>query len=81
MSVRSSIISVFEEVAKEQRKELTNLSDDLVLQRAGLDSLSLAIIVVRLEDELCVDPFSTTENLHSAVTLGDFIGIYENAAT
>jgi acyl carrier protein len=79
MSVRSSVVSQFEQVAKEQNKKLAPLADDLVLLELGLDSLCFAIIVARLEDALGVDPFSASEDVEFPVTLGDFIGFYENA--
>lgn len=80
MSVRAAIFAIFEEVAKEQDKHLPPLSDDMALQQSGLDSLSLAVIVVRLEDKLGFDPFNAAETLQFPVTLGDFIELYENAA-
>jgi hypothetical protein len=80
MSVRSTIISQFEELAKEQEKSLAALSDDLPLLESGLDSLCFAIVVARLEDALGFDPFSMTDDAHFPVTLGDFIGLYERAA-
>jgi acyl carrier protein len=80
MLVRSTIIAQFEQVAKEQGKNLAPLHDDLVLLEAGLDSLCFAVIVARLEDELGFDPFSASEDLDFPVTLGDFIRFYEVAA-
>ena len=80
MTVRSVVISQFEQVVKEQNKQSAPLSDDLVLLESGLDSLCFAIIVARLEDALGFDPFSTAEDIHFPVTLSDFIKIYENAA-
>ena len=80
MSVRSTVISQFEQVAKEQDKQLASPSDDLVLLESGLDSLCFAIIVARLEDALGFDPFSAAEEVYFPVTLGDFIKFYENAA-
>lgn len=80
MSVRSTVISQFEQVAKEQDKQLVLPSDDLVLLESGLDSLCFAIIVARLEDALGFDPFSAAEEVYFPVTLGDFIKFYENAA-
>ncbi len=79
MSVRSAVISQFKSVAEEQNKKLPPLSDDLALLESGLDSLCLAIIVARLEDELGFDPFSTEETLDLPVTLSDFIRLYEDA--
>ncbi len=80
MSVRSAVTARFEEVAREQKKTLAPLADDLVLLDSGLDSLCLAIIVARLEDSLGVDPFSSGKDAEFPVTLGDFIRLYEDAA-
>jgi len=78
MSIRSEITSTFEQVAREQDRQLLPLSDDLKLVQCGLDSLSFAIIYARLEDALGVDPFSTGENVEFPVTFGDFVRLYEN---
>ncbi len=79
ISVRSSVISRFEEVAREQNKKLAPFSDGLPLLESGLDSLCFAIVVARLEDSLGVDPFSA-EDVDFPVTFGDFIRLYEDAA-
>ena len=63
MSVRSTITSQFQQVAVEQERALAPLSDDLKLVQSGLDSLSFAIIVARLEDALGIDPFNSAEAL------------------
>jgi acyl carrier protein len=78
-SVRTTITSEFEKVAKEQKKTLLRLSDDLVLLESGLDSLCFAILVARLEQRLGVDPFSAADDVYFPVTLGDFIKFYEAA--
>jgi acyl carrier protein len=75
MSVRSTITSLFEQVAREQQRILAPLSDDLKLLQSGLDSLSFALIVTRLEDALGYDPFETAESF--PVTFGDFVRLYE----
>lgn len=80
MSIKSDVLAVFVEVAKEQRKTLASLSNDLGLLDIGLDSLCFAIIVARLEDQLGVDPFSAEEKIDFPVTVGDFICLYEHAA-
>ncbi|MBV9828677.1 MAG: acyl carrier protein [Alphaproteobacteria bacterium] len=79
MSVRSAVTSQFQQVAKEQSKHLVALTDETPLLDSGLDSLCFAIIVARLEDDLGVDPFSTSEDTEFPVTFGDFIRFYENA--
>jgi acyl carrier protein len=78
MSIRSQIITQFQVVAEEQKKNLPPLSDDLVLLDSGLDSLCFAIIVARLEDELGVDPFAAVQDGDFPVTLSDFIRSYED---
>lgn len=78
MSTRSTIESLFQQVANEQERTLAPLSDDLELAASGLDSLSFAIVVARLEDELGVDPFSTGEGIEFPVTFGDFVAMYES---
>ena len=57
MNVRSEIVTQFKRVAQEQDKRLAPLTDGLELLNSGLDSLSFAILVTRLEDSLGVDPF------------------------
>jgi acyl carrier protein len=80
VSIRSEVVTQFEQVAKEQDKPLAPLVDDLSLLDSGLDSLCLAIIVARLEDVLGIDPFSMAEDAGFPVTFGAFIKFYENAA-
>lgn len=81
MSVRSTVLAHFEQVAKEQGKKLAPLSDNLVLLESGLDSLCLAIIVARLEDTLGIDPFSAADDGPLPLTVGDFVQFYEHAAS
>jgi acyl carrier protein len=78
MSVRAVVTSQFEQVAKEQERKLTRLSDTLRLLDSGLDSLSFALIVVRLEEALGFDPFDVSEDVKFPVTFGDFVRLYEN---
>ena len=82
MSIKSNIVSQFQQVAREQDKLLAPLVDDLPLLESGLDSLCFAIIVARLEDALGVDPFSAAaaEGGRFPITLGEFVNFYENAA-
>ena len=80
MSLRSEIAAQFEQVATEQQRTLAPLSDELKLLDAGLDSLSFALIVARLEDSLGVDPFNSNAAVEFPVTFGDFVRLYEDAA-
>jgi acyl carrier protein len=78
MTVRETIVAQFEQVAVEQRRKLARLSDDLKLIDSGLDSLSYAQIVARLEDALGVDPFDTTDDMKFPTTFGEFVKLYES---
>jgi acyl carrier protein len=79
MMIRSTIIHQLQSVAKDQGKTLAPLSDELPLLHSGLDSLGIATLIARLEDELGLDPFGTGNEMATPVTLGDLIGLYENA--
>lgn len=78
MTARSVIVEAFEQVAREQQRRLAPLTDDLKLLQSGLDSLSFALVVVRLEDALGFDPFDTAESF--PVTFGDFVKLYASHA-
>src|ERR1700683_797760 len=78
MSVRSAVVSQFEQVAIEQKRTLGRLTDDKRLLDVGLDSLGLALIVVRLEEVLGFDPFDSSEELLFPVTFGEFVRLYES---
>jgi acyl carrier protein len=80
MSLRPAIVAQFQEVARNQQKELAALTDDLVLVDSGLDSLCFAIIVAELEDELGFDPFSESDEVYFPITFADFVRLYDNAA-
>jgi acyl carrier protein len=76
MSVRSTIVAQFEQVAADQKRKLAPLSDDLRLLDSGLDSLSFALIVMRLEQALGFDPFES-DGAKFPVTFSDFVMLYE----
>jgi hypothetical protein len=80
MNVRSEIVDQFTQVAQEHAQRLAPLTDDLELLESGLDSLCFAIVVIRLQDVLGVDPFSSSEDVLFPVTFGEFVRCYENAA-
>lgn len=80
MSIRETILREIGRVAQEQNKKISALTDSSALIDSGLDSLCFAVVVVRLEDELGLDPFSDTENTTHPVTFGDLVRIYENAS-
>jgi acyl carrier protein len=78
MSVQDIVKAQFEQVAIEQHRKLSRLSPELRLLDSGLDSLSIALIVARLEDALGFDPFDATEEMTFPVTFGDFVKLYED---
>jgi hypothetical protein len=78
--LRPIIISHIEQIAAQQKQKLAPLVDDLVLADSGLDSLSFAILVARLEDEFGLDPFTASRDTHYPITLGDFVKFYEHAS-
>ena len=78
MSVRSTIVGQFEKVAAEQQRRLAPVSDDLKLLDSGLDSLSFALVVMRLEEAFGFDPFDSAEEVSFPVTFRDFVRLYEN---
>ena len=78
MSIRETVKSQFEHVATEQHRKLSPLTENLKLLESGLDSLSFALIVARLEDALGFDPFEESDDMKFPVTYGDFVKLYEN---
>lgn len=78
MSIRETILLQMRKIAEEQKKTLAVVDDNLPLAESGLDSLCIAILVTRLEDEIGIDPFTAAEEVSFPVTVGDFIRLYEN---
>ena len=78
MSVALRIVSVMQQIAKDQQITLPPLNDDVRLHGTGFDSLAFAILVARLEDDLGIDPFTISEDAEFPLTVGDFIKAYEN---
>jgi len=78
MSVALRIVSVMQQIAKDQQITLPPLNDDVLLHETGFDSLAFAILVARLEDDLGIDPFTISEDADFPLTIGDFIKAYEN---
>jgi hypothetical protein len=80
MSIKATVISQIQEISSASGKRIPSLTDEIVLLDLGLDSLGIAILVSRLEEMLGLDPFTEGEITSPPITLGDFIGIYVNAA-
>jgi acyl carrier protein len=79
MSVREVVQKRFASAAKSRK--LPPLTDDLRLTDTGLDSLSFAVIVAQLEDDLGYDPFNQSAEVSFPVTFGDFVRLYESHHT
>ncbi|MGB6536861.1 MAG: acyl carrier protein [Xanthobacteraceae bacterium] len=80
MSVKLTILEQMQQVAREQGRTLAPLRDELALVESGLDSLGIAVLVARLEEQLGSDPFTSSEEVQFPVTLGDFVKAYDNGA-
>lgn len=64
------------QIAEEQQVTLPPLEDDLSIYDIGFDSLAFAILVVRLEDDLGIDPFAISDDAAFPATFGDFVHAY-----
>jgi acyl carrier protein len=79
--MRDKIKAVFEEVWREQKEsDPPELSDATVLLDTGLDSLGIAIVVTRLDEEMGFDPFSIAADAYYPQTFGEFVDFYEKHA-
>jgi acyl carrier protein len=78
-NIREIITSTFTEVFSDQVDGLSlpELSDNLILLECGLDSMGFAILVSELEERLCFDPFSISDEAFYPSNLGEFISFYE----
>jgi acyl carrier protein len=79
MDIRAIITAMIVQVAAEQARPIKELDNSLSLTDSGLNSLCLAVIVAKLEDELGVDPFSADLAVPFPRTIGDLISCYEHA--
>jgi len=80
LAIRSLITGVVRQVAVEHGRTLAPLTDELSLLESGLDSLSLATVVIRLADCLGIDPFESGNAIEFPVRFGDFVRVYEALA-
>lgn len=76
MTIRDTVATVFTEVAQQQNRTLAPLADHARLIDLGLDSLCMAVIIARLEDQLGFDPFSAGEAVANPDTFGEFVALY-----
>jgi acyl carrier protein len=75
--IRKIITDAITDLLKEEGIEAPLLNDDTILLSTGLDSLGFAVLVVRLEDYLGYDPFTSMKEAIYPKTLKDLIEIYE----
>jgi acyl carrier protein len=66
------------QLAEEQQIVLPALNDDLSIYDIGFDSLTFAILVARLEDDLGINPFTVSDDAAFPLTFADFVQAYEN---
>lgn len=79
--MRDKIAAVFNEMWKEDKtSEPPALAEDTVLLETGFDSMAFAVMVTRLDEELGVDPFTTSPDAAYPRTFGEFVRFYENCA-
>lgn len=77
-AIRLKVFAAMKQIAEEQKVSLPELEDSLLLNETGLDSLAFAILVARLEDDVGIDPFTTSEEVIYPLTVGDLVRAYEN---
>ncbi len=75
--MRSAIEAQIRQIALEHGRTLAPLTDELKLLESGRESLSLAVLVMRLADFLGVDPFNSGSAIAFPTTFGDFVRMYE----
>ena len=78
MAIRLIILREIKQIAHEHAKKLVPINDDLALHDSGLDSLAIAVLVARLEDQLGTNPFSRSADVALPVTIGEFVRLYED---
>ena len=78
-TLRNTICETIADVAREAGRDISEINDDhLLREKLGFDSLDLAVIVVRLEQRLGIEPFRVQQR--SVRTTGDLISAYQELA-
>ena len=79
-STRESVERVIVSVMQDAGRSVEGLaSDDRLREDLQLDSLDLAVVVIRLQDELGVDPFR--QSRRTVRTIEDLIDVYTGELT
>ena len=78
MKIEEKIKKVFKEVYsnENQGKKLKTIKNNDILLELGIDSLSYAIIVLKLEEELGYDPFTISQEAFYPTTFFEFVKFY-----
>ena len=77
-TLRITLIKTISQVLKDSGRSVANIQEtDALTGTLGLNSLDLAVVVVRLEQELGVDPFRDGQPM--VATFGDLVALYEQA--
>lgn len=81
ISLRDRIKKIFNEIWSEDKTSSPpELLDDTVLLETGMDSMSFAVLVTQLDEELGFDPFTMDEEPVYPSTFGEFVAFYEKHA-
>ena len=77
--LRKKIENIFCEVFARELPgiKLPELADELILLECGLDSMSFALLVVELEEQLGFDPFTLSKDAFYPKTFAEFVKFYE----
>ena len=82
VQMREKIKTLFDEIWRDDKEcEPPALMDDTVLLDTGLDSMALAILVTRLDEELGFDPFTSGNEAVYPRTFGEFVMAYSAASS
>ena len=78
MDMKDAIIEVLNEVLRENgHAPFPFTATTNIFRETAIDSLALAVVLVKLEERVGKDPFA--EGFTSFSTVGELVRIYENA--
>lgn len=80
MEIKTTVLDTLSELLYEETGERHVLDAQMVLLESGLDSLGLAVLIVRLEGLLGFDPFTISDSPYYPKTLGELIVFYEETS-
>ncbi len=71
-----TLVKTIEAVLRERGDEPGAIGADTPMADTGLDSLDVAAVVVRMEEQLGFDPFTSGNITEFPRTVGDFAALY-----